>query len=179
MIRQDVRQSKVYARMDGSVSNLKSGLEGSTSVRDEVVMEIMNSEDCVFVMSDMKYADCVKPGQRLELAVMVGTGAGNYIVEPVDMDKWDQEAYFTVISGGDNAVLEAGNAGNISLILDGKEDVLTLPTAAVHDADGKWYVYIVGSNGAREVKWIEVGLAGNDSVEIVSGLAEGEKVILK
>ena len=31
----------------------------------------------------------------------------------------------------------------------------------------------------REVKWIEVGLAGKDKVEIVSGLVEGEKVILK
>ena len=31
----------------------------------------------------------------------------------------------------------------------------------------------------REMKWIEIGLVGDDKVEIVSGLQEGEKVIIK
>ncbi len=31
----------------------------------------------------------------------------------------------------------------------------------------------------REVKWIETGLYGDSTVEVLSGLTEGERVILR
>ena len=31
----------------------------------------------------------------------------------------------------------------------------------------------------REVRWIEVGVQGDNNIEILSGLQEGEKVVLK
>ena len=86
---------------------------------------------------------------------------------------------FVIAEGGETAVIEPGTIGSMQVILAEKKQVLTLPTSAIHSADDKHYVYVVGENNMREVKWIEVGLAGKDKVEIVSGLVEGEKVILK
>ena len=48
-----------------------------------------------------------------------------------------------------------------------------------HEADGKSYVYVLGENDIREVKWIETGLYGDSMVEVVGGLTEGENIILK
>ena len=57
--------------------------------------------------------------------------------------------------------------------------MLTVPLKAVHLASGKSYVYVLGEGNMREVKWIETGLFGDETVEILSGLTEGEKVIIK
>lgn len=177
-ILKEVRQSKVYADMDGSVSFVKTDLEGSTSVREEVVMEIMDSSQCLFVVSDMTYAPYIREGQLLDLSVAAGNGAGSYQVEPYLMEEWTDQMYFSVIGGEDNN-LEAGNSGTINVILDSRENVLTLPVASIHQADDKWYVYIVGDDGVRQVKWVEVGLQGKEVVEIAGGLEEGERVVLK
>lgn len=178
-IRNEVRQSKIYAEMDGAVSSIKSDLEGSTSVMDEVVMEIMDSSLCKFESKDMSLAEFVKEGQALELLVSAGNGAGSYVVEPYNRAEWTDYMFFTIVDGENSYALEAGATGTVNIVLDSRENVLTLPTACVHQADDKWYVYIVGEGNVREVKWVEVGLQGKDVVEIVSGLAEGEKVVLK
>ena len=52
-------------------------------------------------------------------------------------------------------------------------------TDAVHSANGKYYVYVLSDSGKREVKWVEVGIREASTIEITSGLEEGEKVILK
>lgn len=178
-IRNEVRQSKIYAGMDGSVYSIKSKLEGSTTVRDEVVMEIMDSSQCLFVVSDMTYAPYIKEGQLLEISSMSGSGTGKLQVEPVKRDEWNDAMYFSLIDSESAVDLEAGSTATINVILDERKNVLTLPTAAVHSADDKWYVYIVGEDNNREVKWVEMGLQGKEAVEIVSGLEEGEKVVLK
>lgn len=179
-IRTEVQQSKVYAQTDGSVYSIKENLEGSTSVKDEVVMEIMDSSKCLFVVTDMTYASCVKEGQILELSIVAGSGAGKHQVEPYQMDQWTDAMYFSPVDSGESgAVLEAGSSGTLSLIRDSRENVLTLPSLAVHNAEGKWYVYVVNAEGIREIKWIEVGVQGSEVVEIVGGLEEGEKVVLK
>ena len=69
--------------------------------------------------------------------------------------------------------------GTMRYTTDYRTQVLTVPLKAVHLADGKSFVYVLGENQMREVKWIETGLFGDDKVEVVSGLAEGEKVIVK
>ena len=58
-----------------------------------------------------------------------------------------------------------------------KSNVLTLPTRAIRQRDGKSTVEIPGDPAPRTVQ-VEVGLQGDETTEIVSGLNEGDKVIL-
>ena len=76
-------------------------------------------------------------------------------------------------------MFEAGTRGYIDFYIDSRQEVLTLPNLAVQSSDDKYYVYVVNDDGVREVKWIEVGLVGNETIEITGGLTEGEKVVLK
>lgn len=178
-LQEETAQSRVYAQQDGTVSYLKSGLEGATSARDEVIMTIMDSSECMFETEDMEYAGYIREGDKVEMDITSGTGAGKYYLVPWNMEQWDGKMMFALTEEEQDAVMEVGTTGTLKLILEQREQVLKVPVQAVHQADGRAYVYILGENRMREVKWIETGLYGDDSVEVTAGLTEGEKVILK
>lgn len=86
---------------------------------------------------------------------------------------------FSVVSAPESSNLTVGVSGIISLLVDEKKNVLTLPKTIVHIADDKAFVYTLNENNDREIKYIEIGLIGDEKVEIISGLSEGEKVVKK
>lgn len=59
-----------------------------------------------------------------------------------------------------------------------KENVLVVPWEAVQKVEGKTVVEISTEDSIQQ-KEVEVGLRGEDMVEIISGLEEGEKIILR
>ena len=113
------------------------------------------------------------------MKIIYSSAAGDYLVMPYDMDSWDDTMYFSVYDGPDNAEIEMGVMGTIYVETEKKEHVLSLPTDLVHEADGKYFVYTLTSENVREIRYIETGLIGNERVEILSGLSEGEKVLKK
>ena len=178
-IKQEVKQGKIYAGIAGTVAIKKKNLEGSTSVKNEVIIEIKDNAECFFVVSDTKYKEYFKEGESYDMSVLSGPGSGKYKVVPYKMNEWQDQMFFSVLDMDESAMFESGNSGSLTVILDAREQVLTLPRDVVHEAEGKWYVYVINEAGIRDVKWITVGLQGNDSVEILEGLTEGEKVIQK
>lgn len=178
-VRTEVRQSKLYATISGTVTLMKEHLEGSTSVRNDVVIRIKDNSERFFSVSDMNYLPYVREGEPLEMSIVTGPGRGSYLVEPYKRDQWTDQMFFFITDADDSVIFESGDTGTITFVLDSRIQVLTLPQDAVHGADGKWYVYVMNEQGGRELKWVEIGLQGNNMVEIVSGLEEGEKVILR
>jgi HlyD family secretion protein len=60
-----------------------------------------------------------------------------------------------------------------------KKDVLIAPSQAIKREDGATYVMVKPKEGAKPVRReVEIGEEGNDGVEIVSGLQEGEEVVI-
>ena len=113
------------------------------------------------------------------MTIISGTGAGSYKVVPYDMENWDELVLFTLSGDTSDVNIGVGASGTIQFTLDERKQVLTVPLKAVHEAGGESYVYVLGEGNMREVKWIETGLVGDTNVEVLSGLTEGEKVILK
>lgn len=66
---------------------------------------------------------------------------------------------------------------NLVKVLDSRENVLIVPTTSILFLDGKTYIYIL-ENGIRVQKPIVIGLSTAAYTEIVSGLNEGELVII-
>lgn len=66
------------------------------------------------------------------------------------------------------AVLEVGTTGNLLLVMEEKEHVLRVPKSAVHNADGKDYVYMTDKDGMRQMVYVEAGLKGDGYTEILS-----------
>jgi len=68
---------------------------------------------------------------------------------------------------------------NVSFVVARKEDALLLPSAAVRDEGGRRLVSIPGGpEGKPESREVKTGIETDEQVEIVSGLAAGDKVLI-
>jgi HlyD family secretion protein len=72
--------------------------------------------------------------------------------------------------------LLAGYSADVEIIVDRREDVLRVPTAAIR-AEGGVLVFDPGT-GLLEDREIETGLGNWDQTEVTSGLDAGELVVL-
>ncbi len=68
--------------------------------------------------------------------------------------------------------------GTAYLVLEKKDNVLSLPQEAIHQDDHGTYVYLL-KNGQKQKQSLQVGLEGNEFVEIVSGLSPEDQVVLE
>ena len=66
----------------------------------------------------------------------------------------------------------------VSLGESPKPDVLRAPKEAVFDENGQSSVYLLKSDGQSEKRAVKTGESDDKTVEILSGLAEGDKVLL-
>jgi multidrug efflux pump subunit AcrA (membrane-fusion protein) len=74
---------------------------------------------------------------------------------------------------------EARVGDNVKIAIDvaKKDNILVIPSSAVHVFDNRPYVILL-ENGVRTERYIETGLANEMSVEVISGLKEGEEIIV-
>ncbi|MBQ7774710.1 MAG: hypothetical protein IJ379_02225, partial [Lachnospiraceae bacterium] len=96
---------------------------------------------------------------------------------PANMENWGERIYFRLVDedyNPNNTVL-----GRITLVLEQKENALSLNDDAIHISGEEYYVYTLDENNVRRMQFVEIGLWGDGEVEILSGLSEGDRVILK
>ena len=88
--------------------------------------------------------------------------------------------------------IKPGMSVSASIVTDIKQDILTVPNSAIKTQGETSYVEILDQPGAEtagvqgvtsltlpEQQQVEVGLSNDTLTEIISGLAEGEKVIIR
>lgn len=175
----ELNSNRVYANISGTVISVEKDLEGSTAKKDQPIMKIVDNADGKFESTEIEKASYFKEGVPVTMNVVYGTGKGEYSLMPQNISAWGEKMSFTMISSPEGATLEVGDLGTISVIVDTRENVLSIPYGALNEADGKYYVYVLDENDLRQVRYVEVGLIGDDRVEITSGLKEGEAVVRK
>ena len=87
--------------------------------------------------------------------------------------------YVTLIQIGsaEGKILRPEMTTTVNIVLEGRENVLTLPNGAVRrDADGG-FAFVPGSGGL-ERRAIRTGYRGHDHTEVLEGLVEGEEVVM-
>ena len=178
-LNKELKQANLYAGMSGTISFQKSNLEGSSAVAGEEIMHIIDSSECLFAVEGTKYAEYFSADTKVAMSISSGTGAGDYELIPYNMDAWEERLLFAIADDDGSRTIEVGAMGMMKVVLGERKQVLCVPVGAVHVADGKSYVYVLGEDNVREVKWIETGLMGDLYAEVISGLSEGEKVILR
>lgn len=179
LLKSELSGTKIYSTMSGTVYTIKDNLEGSLSNKDEVVMTIVDSASGLFETTEPSYAQYFTDGQIIEMSVVYGSAQGSYELTPFNKSSWGETQSFEIVSGPENEGIDVGTTGTIKIVLESRSQVLTLPLGAIYYADSKPYVYVLDENNFRQMKWIEVGLTGDDKVEITGGLNEGDKVVYK
>ncbi|MCS7206995.1 MAG: HlyD family efflux transporter periplasmic adaptor subunit [Dehalococcoidia bacterium] len=74
--------------------------------------------------------------------------------------------------------LREGMTVSARIIIQQKEGVLVVPARAVRTEGGKRVVEVVLPDGKRALREVTVGLTGDQGVEIIAGLQEGETVVV-
>ncbi len=91
------------------------------------------------------------------------------------LDPMTRAATVEVTVPNRNKRLLPGMACRVSLILEQKQDVISIPQAALF-TDGFSRVVVIDRNKVH-FKDIDIGLIGDEWVEVISGLNDGDKVV--
>jgi len=74
--------------------------------------------------------------------------------------------------------LKDSASGKVTVVLESSRGCLSVPVRAVSEINGSPVVYIPDENGMKTYRSVEIGLVGSSRVEILSGLEEGERVVV-
>jgi multidrug efflux pump subunit AcrA (membrane-fusion protein) len=67
----------------------------------------------------------------------------------------------------------------VSIVGEERANVLIVPAAAIAREENKTTVFVVGADGKAHRHEVVTGLASNEGVQFVSGVSEGDKVVVK
>lgn len=177
----ELNTRQICAGINGTVTYVKELKAGLRSVKDEGFVRIVDFDTAVFYV-------------RGEDAVHFPVGTQTSITDKLDdsvsypvisvdpselgIEQSDEKcAYLKLIQP--DPELDDGTSGTIVITLEKKENVLYVDRTAVKTANGEPFVYILNQEGLREIRSVKTGLWTDKYVEIVEGLLEGDKVILK
>ena len=76
--------------------------------------------------------------------------------------------------------ISVGTRASIYLVVESKKQVLAVPRVAVYGSEENgYYVYVLTDDGVRETVDVQVGLIGNNYIEILGGIEMYTSVIVR
>ncbi|KNY25627.1 efflux transporter, RND family, MFP subunit [Pseudobacteroides cellulosolvens ATCC 35603 = DSM 2933] len=177
-LRSDYEKTKLYAPIDGTVDYVLSLNEGQfidaykTLIRiaDTTNLQLQYSEDKIFSFQS---------GMKVEVTIGIKTYDGEVVRTPSDLPAdADEDSKKSIRISVKNMPqdVKIGEKALITLRLDKKENAIVLPKNLIHNLGSRNFVQVL-ANGIREECDVELGLETDTEVEIVKGLAEGDKII--
>jgi RND family efflux transporter MFP subunit len=125
-------------------------------------------------------AAAVRVGQPADIAVQAtGEHFTGHVTRFTDaLDRTTRSMQVEIDVPNDTYKLQPGMYANVALQTQSSPNALTLPIQAVQHHDGKSSVLIVDQQNRVQPREIQTGLEDPGRVEVLSGLTEGERVIV-
>jgi HlyD family secretion protein len=132
------------------------------------------------------WVDKVQPGQEAKITIAAfpdKTFTGKVLKKAplASPEEWlnpDLKVYATDVSiDGTHDFLKTGMSAKVEIIIDELKDVISVPIQAVLNTKGKKVCFVLNGNSSEQ-RQVETGAFNDSFVEIKSGLAEGDKVLL-
>ena len=172
---------QLRAGISGIVTFVRNYTEGQRSVKGQNVITISDWDSALFYIKGEHSTyfpvgtETVITANKTELEA-VAVDPALYGIAPPKEDE-SPKAYLKLKKP--DPTLSDGDKGSIELILDQRLNVLYVEKDAVSTANGKSFVYVLDENGLRTTKDVTTDMVCGDYIEIVSGLQEGDRVILE
>ncbi|MBA7628671.1 hypothetical protein ES703_36166 [subsurface metagenome] len=161
--------------------------EGASVYERQKIISIPDpSEMKVEINVHETWIDKVKVDQKAKITVAAfpdKTFTGKVLKKaPLAAQQWflsqDLKVYKTEVNiDGTHDFIKTGMSAKVEIIIDELQDVLIVPIQAVVTQEGVKVCYVTTNSGPKK-REVETGSFNNNFVEIKSGLAEGEKVLL-
>jgi len=179
----DLAQRQIRAPFGGTITRVADFKEGDKSEFGIGVITLVDSTRSIFRAST-EYWDRFTPGDSHQIAVrketydaVVVSAAELGLEEPVREAGKRSYVYFALTQP--SFELKDGDTGTLEIVLDERLDVLHVPAKAVSAANGEPIIYYLREDGMKAYKYVETGRTIDARTEIISGLEEGESVIVK
>lgn len=174
----------IYAEYGGTVTEIAYSAgdtlaDGETLLTltndDEVTMAVMVAQDDISLISIGNSASVELTAYEketfdaqvisIDTASSAGSSAVNYEV--------------TVQLTGDTGKVYSGMTGNVIFPEETAEDVLYVSNQAIHQDGVRTYVKVMEEDGTVTETDVETGFSNGTDVEIISGLTEGQTVLIE
>ena len=189
---QRLNDTRVIAPMDGvvSLSNVQVGQIISSAISNVgggTTVLTLSDLSSLFVLASVDESDIgrVKKGQIVSITVDAfpqkrfigevvristkGVNTSNVITFEVKIE----------VQGEDKSLLKPEMTANVEIVADQREDALLLPIEAVLRRKRERIVVVPKNDTTNVERVVRVGISDGLKMEIIDGLAEGQKVILR
>lgn len=173
----------IRAPFDGRIASLEVGVGEAVSANAVIASLITDSQVASITLNEVDIARA-RMGQKATLTfdAIDGLSLTGKVVEIDTVGTVSQGvvSYGVKISlDGQSDLVKSGMSVTASIITQAKQDVLMIPNAAVKtDNNGSYYIEVMNDSGKPLQRSVETGLANDEFTEIVSGLNEGDSVII-
>jgi len=179
--------SKITAPFSGVVTeryaNLGTLVQAGTGSSTQAMPIVRLSQDDLFrlvIPVPESYVRYIHIGDRVDVRVpsLSRTFPGKVARFSVDVREDTRTMHTEVDVENPQRVLLPGLYADADLSLDRKNDVPTVPVQALNHESDKTTVFVVNRNDELEDRPVQLGLQTSSDAEIVSGLNEGEQVVV-
>lgn len=174
-LRKELTESTLYAPFDGIVTFLESLKEGDIVNEYKPIITVSDSKKMqLYLQTDS--ADDIKPG----MTVKAGDYEGVVLIAPSNVPKEASDRYKNGVLISVKNLPEGfkwGDTMEVSIDVETKRDVLAIPAKGIRKLMNSSYAYILEGGTKKEVN-VETGVETPLEIEIISGLKEGQTVIL-
>jgi len=179
--------SKITAPFSGVVTqrfaNLGTLVQAGTSSSTQAMPLVRLSQDDLFrlvIPVPESYVRYIRIGDPVQVSVpsLNRTLPGKVARFSVDVKEDTRTMHTEVDVANPSHVLIPGLYAEATITLENKPDALAVPLQAVDHAGGQTSVYVVNPSGKIEVRRVVLGIQTATSAEVLSGLEEGEMVIV-
>ncbi len=180
--------TNVYSTIDGVVSQVTSQ-EGETVVAGMQVANLVTVLDPTLLEMwiYVDESDVGRAARGLPVEFTVDAHPGVVFHGTIDRIYPEPEIKDNIVYYRALVQVDRADAGRLrpemttqcKIIVEEKKGVLSIPNAALKWVDGRQAVFVPGPEGAAREAQVELGLAGLDRTEILSGLEEGQEVAVQ
>jgi len=173
---------KLYLRasMDGTITRIATFTEGMIS-DTRYVATIADMTHSIFEIRTESVVDYMNVGDHFTITITVSQASHDaVVVDPyeIGVDRSQARGNEVYLALLDDVVLSGSITGSVFVEKYVVRDVVLAPVRSVHRAGGRVFVYILNEQGIRVIRDVETGMRGNLVYEIISGLDEGEMIVL-
>lgn len=176
LAREELEKRSLRAGIDGAATYVRAMQPDALSERTQIMVILADSTSSMFVV-ETSAPENFYPGREVEVTVKQ-TVYPCYVISAQEAGASGEGEVYLRCSQP-TAELSDGDSGVLMLEIERCEDVLYLEKSAIKTMDGRQFVYIQDENGLRSTVEVTTGRTINSCVEILSGLAEGDAVILR
>ena len=176
-------RTKVVAEIDGVISSCNVTV-GSIASPQSPAMTIVNMDNVKLKLNVSDDAiNKLTPGSKAYVTissasdkVYEGTVANVSPAADSQTLLYPVEVYLTNTDGN----IKPGMFASIKLVLDNVDNTISVPLNAVLEKSGEQYVFVVDESTNTAVKTtVTTGVKNEENIEILSGVKEGQKVVIK